>query len=97
MSDAQDPRNDPDPPPALAPGDPHWRPPTTNRGKGCLTAFLILIGLIMLVPGVCGIILVGYDWQEITRDQGALGITAGLLAVGACGILVIWLAVRPRR
>jgi hypothetical protein len=97
MSDAQTPRNDPNPSPAIAPGDPHWRPPPVNPRNGCLTAFLILIGLIMLVPGVCGIILVGYDWREITRDQSALGITAGLLAVGVCGVVMIWLAVRPRR
>ena len=81
----------------IAPGDPHWRPPSANPRNGCLTAFLILIGLILLVPGVCGIILVGTDWQELSTDQTALLITVGLLALGACGVVVIWLAVRPRR
>jgi hypothetical protein len=77
--------------PPLAPSPPH------GPRNGCLTALLILVGLILLLPGVCGIILVGYDWHEITRDQGALLITVGLLALGVLGVVVIWLAVRPRR
>jgi hypothetical protein len=80
----------------IAPGDPHWQPPPNQR-NGCLTAFLILIGLILLLPGVCGIILVGTDWNELARDQTALLLTMGLIAIGICGVVVIWLAVRPRR
>jgi hypothetical protein len=72
-------------------------PPPPPPRNGCLTAFLILVGLILLLPGVCGIILVGTDWREITTDGTALGITASLLALGVCGIVVIWLAARPRR
>jgi len=82
----------------IAPGDPHWRPPPSGSPRnGCLTAFLIVAGLILLVPGVCGIILVGYDWKEIAADQTALLISAGLITLGVCGVVVIWLAVRPRR
>jgi hypothetical protein len=62
-----------------------------------LQAFLILIGVILLLPGVCGIILVGMDWKELATDQTALLITVGLLALGAGGIVMIWLAIRPRR
>jgi uncharacterized membrane protein len=69
-------------------------PPARN---GCLTALLILVGLILLVPGVCGIILVSYDMRELAKDQTAMLIAVGLLALGACGVVVIWLAVRPRR
>jgi hypothetical protein len=82
----------------IAPGDPHWRPPPPdNPRNGCLTAFLILVGVILLIPGVCGIILVGTDWHELATDQTALLISAGLLALGVIGVVVIWLAVRPRR
>jgi hypothetical protein len=81
----------------MAPGDPHWRPPPTNQRNGCLTAFLILVGLILLVPGVCGVILVGYDWKEHALNQTALFLAAGMIVIGICGIVVIWLAVRPRR
>lgn len=82
----------------ISPGDPHWRPPPSATPRnGCLTAFLILVGIILLIPGVCGIILVGTDWHELTRDQTAMLITVGLLALGVIGVVVIWLAVRPRR
>jgi hypothetical protein len=83
---------------SIAPGDPHWRPPpSANSRNGCVTAFLILLGLILLVPGVCGIILVGYDWHELATDQYVLLIAVGLLALGVIGVMVIWLAARPRR
>jgi len=82
--------------PTISPGDPHWRPPTNPR-NGCLQAFLILVGAILLLPGVCGIILVTIDWHELATDQGALLITTGLLALGVCGIVMIWVAVRRRR
>jgi hypothetical protein len=82
----------------IAPGDPHWRPPPpANQRDGCLTAILIVVGLILLVPGVCGVLLVSYDWRELSTDQTVLLIAAGLLALGVCGLVVIWLAVRPRR
>jgi hypothetical protein len=79
----------------IAPGDPDWRPPSsTTPRNGCLTAFLILVGVILLLPGVCGIILLGTDWKELSTDQTALLITVGLLALGACGIGLIWRAIR---
>ncbi|HEY1542277.1 MAG TPA: hypothetical protein VGG01_07700 [Xanthobacteraceae bacterium] len=81
----------------IAPGDPHWRPPPASPRNGCLQALLILIGVILLLPGVCGVLLVSTDWREVSTDQGALLITLGLLALGAIGIVVIWLTVRRRR
>jgi hypothetical protein len=81
----------------ITPGDPHWRPPSTNPRNGCLTAFLILVGVILLIPGVCGIILASQDMPELARDQTALLIAVGLISLGVIGGVVIWLAVRPRR
>jgi len=82
----------------IAPGDPHWRPPpSANPRNGCLTAFLLLVGVILLLPGACGILLLTFDWKEVARDQTALLISGGLIALGACGVVIIWLAVRPRR
>jgi hypothetical protein len=82
----------------ITPGDPHWRPPqSTNPRNGCLTAFLILVGVILLIPGVCGIILASQDMPELARDQTALLIAVGLISLGILGVVVIWLAVRPRR
>ena len=82
----------------MSPGDPHWRPPPpSNQRNGCLTAFLILIGVILLVPGVCGIILASQDMPELARDQTALLIAVGLISLGVLGVVMIWLALRPRR
>jgi uncharacterized membrane protein len=50
--------------------------------------------VILLLPGVCGIILVSQDWREIATDQTALLIAIGLLALGVCGVVVIWAALR---
>jgi hypothetical protein len=79
------------------PSAPSASPPPTNQRNGCLTAFLILVGLILLVPGVCGVILVGYDWKELANDQTALLLSVGMIAIGICGVVTIWLALRPRR
>jgi hypothetical protein len=79
----------------MSPGDPHWRPPPpANQRNGCLVAFLILVGLILLVPGVCGVILASQDVAEIARDPTALLIAAGLILLGVLGVVVIWLAIR---
>ncbi len=74
-------------------------PPSPPPGarNGCLQAFAIVIGLILLLPGICGIILVGYDMRELATDRTALFAAVGLIALGVLGIVVIWMAVRPRR
>jgi hypothetical protein len=71
-------------------------PPPANPRNGCLQALAIVIGMILLVPGVCGIILVSYDTRELRTDGTALLAAVGLIALGVCGIVVIWLAVRRR-
>lgn len=81
----------------IAPGDPHWRPPPASPRNGCLTALLLLVGVILLVPGVCGAFLVSYDWREVSTDQTAMLVSVVLMALGVCGIAMIWLAIRPRR
>jgi hypothetical protein len=71
-------------------------PPPAAR-NGCLQAFAIVVGLILLLPGICGIILVGYDMRELATDRTALLAAVGLIALGVLGVVVIWLAVRPQR
>jgi drug/metabolite transporter (DMT)-like permease len=78
-----DPRNVPLPP----------QPPA----NGCLTAFLILVGIVLLLPGLCAIILLGIDMHEVLHDAGLTLLILFLLAVGAGGIALIWWAIqRPR-
>ena len=78
------------------PSAPPLSPPPTGR-SGCLQAFAIIVGVILLVPGVCGIILASQDMPELARDQTALLMAVGLISLGVVGVVVIWLAIRPRR
>ncbi|HEY4403454.1 MAG TPA: hypothetical protein VGN55_02280 [Xanthobacteraceae bacterium] len=77
------------------------RPPPQSQGPNpgrnpWATALLILIGLILLLPGVCSLIFGG-----IMIDAGGPGIDPGILAlllfcfmVGAGGVALIVYAIR---
>jgi hypothetical protein len=55
---------------------------------------MILAGAVLLLPGICGVIIVGLDPRKLMFDQQ---IVLGLLALGGGGIALIWSAVgRPR-
>jgi hypothetical protein len=65
---------------------------------GCLTAVMILVGIVLLLPGICAIILIGLDSREILHDASLGLATIAMLGVGAGGIALIWWAVkRPSR
>jgi len=65
--------------------------------SGCLTAFLILAGAVLLLPGVCAVILIGLDWQSALSGSN-LGAMVVFLAIGVGGILMIREGIRgPRR
>jgi drug/metabolite transporter (DMT)-like permease len=72
--------------------DPHPPP----RG-GCLTALLIAVGAILLLPGICGVIIASLDPHELMVDPNTLLAVLGLIAVGVGGIALIWFAVRRPR
>ena len=71
-------------------------PPPTQR-NGCLTALMILVGAILLLPGICGVIIAGLDPHELMVDPNTLLAVLGLIALGVGGIVLIWLAVRRPR
>jgi hypothetical protein len=79
----------------IAPGDPHWRPPANQR-NGCLTALMVLGGIILLSPGLCAIAIIVDD------PRGAFGSSSFvplilMLSLGA-GAALLWVAVgRARR
>jgi hypothetical protein len=71
-------------------GPPYLEPP---EGGGCLTAFLILIGIALLLPGLCAVWMIGGNpWNY----HPTLLACIMYLAIAACGIALIWLAVRRR-
>jgi hypothetical protein len=58
---------------------------------------MILVGIVLLLPGLCGVILAGLDPHELMVDPNALAAVLGLIAVGAGGVALIWWAVRRPR
>jgi hypothetical protein len=86
MSYGDTPPTRPTPPPDL--------PPQRN---GCLTAFMVIGGVILLLPGLCALF-----FGIASLKEGSLGgimpfVLVGLL-VGAGGVLMIrWAVRRPER
>jgi hypothetical protein len=85
MTEAQPPWHDPGPP----------RGPTGRRG--CLQVLAVLLGLVMLLPGICGVIIAGLDPHELLVDPNTLLAVLGLIAIGVGGIVLIWFALRGPR
>jgi hypothetical protein len=73
-------------------------PPQDPSGRrGCLQALLVLLGLVMLLPGICGVIIATLDPHELMVDPVTLLAVLGLIAIGVGGIALIWWAARPPR
>ena len=78
---------DPRPPPPSAPPPP---PPVQN--SGCLTAFLVLAGLVLLLPGLCTLVL----FNGHIGDPSVLSITQITFGIGFVGLILILLALVRR-
>lgn len=72
-------------------------PPPPQQRNGCLTALMILVGIVLLLPGICGVIIASIDPHELMVDPSALFAALGLIAVGIGGIALIWFALRRPR
>ena len=90
MSEIGPPRGIRPPPPP--PNDDHLPPPPPAR-SGCLTAFMVLAGIILLLPGLCAVLFGGMSITQPQFDSGfAPFILLGLL-VGAGGVMLIVAAI----
>ncbi len=82
------PPSPPEPPPGL---------PPPQRRSGCLVAFMIVTGLILLLPGLCAL---GFGFVELTSSSSepvvSLLVLIGLV-LGGIGVGLIWSAIRGRR
>ncbi len=77
------------------PASPPPSPPPPSQRNGCLQALAILVGIVLLLPGLCAIILIGVEPRTLATDD--LQFLLAMLAVGAGGVALIWWAVkRPR-
>ncbi|QPF92002.1 hypothetical protein [Bradyrhizobium commune] len=81
------------PPPILPPV------PTPSQARsGCLTAIMVLFGIIMLLPGLCALLFGGMSVVEGGKIEDGIAPFVFLgLAVGAGGVALIWAAVRGRK
>jgi hypothetical protein len=74
--------------PPLAP--PPVPPPPRS---GCLTAFMVIVGVVLLLPGVC-VLAVSKDLYSDPLF-GLVAIVASIVGIG--GITLIWRALRGQR
>jgi hypothetical protein len=57
---------------------------------------MILAGIVLLSPGICALMIVGFDSSVLT-DAAVVTIGLTFLAISAGGIVLIWFAIRPPR
>jgi len=82
------------PPPPLppAPGSPQ------AQRSGCITGIMILVGIVLLLPGLCALVFGGMALTEPRFEWGILLFVFVGLLVGAAGVALIVSAIRgPRR
>jgi hypothetical protein len=72
-------------------------PPPAER-DGCLTALMVLVGIVLLLPGLCAVILGLAYFRDSHFDSSLMAIILLCLLVGFGGIMLIRAAIRgPRR
>lgn len=83
------------PPVPPAPAQPP-RPLRPQRG-GCATAFMVLFGLILLLPGLCSVLLGVGAFTSGSPDPGFLFLALLGLLVCFAGAMLIRAAIKGRR
>jgi hypothetical protein len=72
------------------------QPSSPAQRSGCLTAFMILAGLILLLPGLCAVIFGIGEFSSSSTDPVVMTLVTVGLILGAVGIGMIWTAIRGR-
>jgi len=70
--------------------------PTPQPRHGCLTAFMIIIGIILLLPGLCAVIFGGMALTQPHFESGLMSFVVVGLLVGVGGIMLIRAAIVGR-
>jgi hypothetical protein len=78
-------------PPQIPSGPP---PRPREESNGCLTAILIVIGIILLLPGLCSLLFV---FGGLVKSAEDVQFVIALGLVGCAGVGLIWWAIRGRR
>ncbi len=75
------------PPPVLPPV------PTPEQARsGCMTAFMVIAGIILLLPGLCSLFFVFAG----VASASDLQLVGACLVVACIGVALIWAAIRGR-
>ncbi|MBR0711356.1 hypothetical protein [Bradyrhizobium liaoningense] len=77
------------------PPPPPVTPPPRN---GCLTALMVVAGIVLLLPGLCALLFGGasvIDGGKIDSDIAPLVFLG--LTVGIGGVVLIWAAIKGRK
>jgi drug/metabolite transporter (DMT)-like permease len=72
---------------------PPIQPRPAEQRSGCLTAFLIVCGIILLLPGLCSLLFV---FGGLVKSAEDVQFVIALGLVGCGGVALIWWAVRRR-
>ena len=83
------------PPPEIPPALSPRRPPAQRNG--CLTAIMVIAGLIMLLPGLCAIIFGVGSLTGSSMDPTVMTLVLLGLFVGFLGIMLMRAAVKGPR
>ncbi len=78
--------------PMSQPSAPPPSPPPAR--SGCLTALMIGFGILLLLPGLCALMIVGFDPKDAFGNATTVAACLSFLAVSGGGIVLIWWAIR---
>jgi drug/metabolite transporter (DMT)-like permease len=73
------------------------RLPPPQQRSGCLTAFMIIAGLILLLPGLCALLFGFGEMTSSSTDPVVTLLVLIGLVLGGVGVGMIWTAIRGRR
>jgi hypothetical protein len=72
-------------------------PPVPPGRNGCMIALMVVIGVILLLPGLCAIIFGGMMVSQGRVESSVMPFVVVGLTVGLFGVLLIWAAFRRPR
>jgi hypothetical protein len=94
MSDASDPPEPPVPLTAVPEPPPIAPPPPPPPRSGCLTALMVIVGVILLLPGLCALLFGAGSLFSSHFDPGFGPFVVVGLLVGFGGVMLIRAAIR---
>ena len=71
-------------------------PPPPQGASGCGMVLLIVIGIVLLLPGLCSIILLANLGSSVSGPDAVLWLIAFCLAGGGIALIVLAVRNRPR-